>query len=105
MVIEINDKDFEQQVLKSSLPVVVDFWAPWCGPCRMIGPIVEKLSEEFNGKLKFCKVNVDENQQLASKYKVMSIPTLIFFKNGKLIDQSMGAVPEKTLRSKVQGLI
>lgn len=105
MVIEINDKDFEQQVLKSSLPVVVDFWAPWCGPCRMIGPIVEKLSEEFNGKLKFCKVNVDENQQLAQKYKVMSIPTLIFFKNGQLIDQSMGAVPEKTLRSKVQGLL
>ena len=105
MVIEINDKDFEQQVLKSSLPVVVDFWAPWCGPCRMIGPIVEKLSEEFKGKLKFCKVNVDENQQLAQKYKVMSIPTLIFFKNGQLIDQSMGAVPEKTLRSKVQGLL
>ena len=105
MVIEINDKDFEQQVLKSSLPVVVDFWAPWCGPCRMIGPIVEKLSEEFKGKLKFCKVNVDENQQLASKYKVMSIPMLIFFKNGQLIEQSMGAVPEKTLRSKVQGLL
>ena len=105
MVIEISDKDFEQQVLKSSLSVVVDFWAPWCGPCRMIGPIVEKLSEEFKGKLKFCKVNVDENQQLASKYKVMSIPTLIFFKNGQLIDQSMGAVPEKTLRSKVQGLL
>jgi thioredoxin 1 len=105
MVIEISDKDFEQQVLKSSLPVVVDFWAPWCGPCRMIGPIVEKLSEEFKGKLKFCKVNVDENQQLASKYKVMSIPMLIFFKNGQLIEQSMGAVPEKTLRSKVQGLL
>ena len=105
MVIEINDKDFEQQVLKSSLPVVVDFWAPRCGPCRMIGPIVEKLSEEFKGKLKFCKVNVDENQQLASKYKVMSIPMLIFFKNGQLIEQSMGAVPEKTLRSKVQGLL
>jgi thioredoxin 1 len=105
MVIEISDKDFEQQVLKSSLPVVVDFWAPWCGPCRMIGPIVEKLSEEFKGKLKFCKVNVDENQQFASKYKVMSIPMLIFFKNGQLIEQSMGAVPEKTLRSKVQGLL
>ena len=105
MVIEISDKDFEQQVLKSSLPVVVDFWAPRCGPCRMIGPIVEKLSEEFKGKLKFCKVNVDENQQLASKYKVMSIPMLIFFKNGQLIEQSMGAVPEKTLRSKVQGLL
>ena len=105
MVIEISDKDFEQQVLKSSLSVVVDFWAPWCGPCRMIGPIVEKLSEEFKGKLKFCKVNVDENQQLASKYKVMSIPMLIFFKNGQSIEQSMGAVPEKTLRSKVQGLL
>jgi thioredoxin 1 len=105
MVVEISDQDFEQQVLKATLPVVVDFWAPWCGPCRMIGPIVDKLSEEFKDKVKFCKINVDENQKMAGQYKVMSIPSLIFFKNGQLTDQSMGAVPEKTIRSKVQGLL
>jgi thioredoxin 1 len=105
MVIEITDKDFEQQVVKSTLPVVVDFWAPWCRPCGMIGPIVDKLSEEFKDKVKFCKINVDQNRETAGKYQVMSIPTLIFFKNGQSADHSMGAVPEKTLRSKVQGLL
>jgi len=105
MVIETKDQDFEQQVLKSTLPVVVDFWAPWCNPCRMVGPIVDKLSAEFKDKVKFCKVNVDENQQMAGKYKVMSIPLLLFFKNGQVTDQSVGAAPEKTLRSKVQGLL
>ncbi len=105
MVLEITDKDFDQQVVKSTLPVVVDFWAPWCNPCRMIGPIVDKLSEEFKGKVKFCKVNVDQNRETAGKYQVMSIPTLIFFKNGKSTDQSMGLVPEKTLREKVKALL
>ena len=105
MVNEIKDQDFEKEVLKSSLPVVVDFWAPWCGPCRQIGPIVEKLSEEFKDKLKFCKLNVDENHDTPAKYHVMSIPTLIFFKNGELADQSVGALPEKTLRSKLQDLL
>jgi thioredoxin 1 len=105
MVNEIKDQDFEKEVLKSSLPVVVDFWAPWCGPCRQIGPIVDKLSEEYKGKLKFCKLNVDENHDVPSKYHVMSIPTLIFFKKGELADQSVGALPEKTLRSKLQDLL
>ena len=105
MVNEIKDQDFDQEVLKSSLPVVVDFWAPWCGPCRQIAPVLDKLSEEYKGKLKFCKVNVDENHDTASKYHVMSIPTLIFFKKGQLAEQTVGGVSEKTLRSKIQDLL
>jgi thioredoxin 1 len=105
MVNEIKDQDFDQEVLKSSLPVVVDFWAPWCGPCKQIAPIVEKLSEEYKDKLKFCKINVDENHDTASKYHVMSIPTLIFFKKGELVEQTVGGVSEKTLRSKLQELL
>ncbi len=105
MVNEIKDQDFDQEVLKSSLPVVVDFWAPWCGPCKQIAPIVEKLSEEYKDKLKFCKINVDENHDTASKYHVMSIPTLIFFKKGELVEQTVGGVSEKTLRSKIQDLL
>jgi thioredoxin 1 len=105
MVSEIKDQDFEREVLKSSLPVVVDFWAPWCVPCKQIAPVVDKLSEEYKGKLKFCKVNVDENHDTAAKYHVMSIPTLLFFKKGELSDQSVGALPEKTLRSKLQNLL
>jgi thioredoxin 1 len=105
MVNEIKDQDFDQEVLKSSLPVVVDFWAPWCGPCKQIAPIVEKLSEEYKDKLKFCKINVDENHDTASKYHVMSIPTLIFFKKGELVEQTVGGVSEKTLRSKLQDLL
>jgi thioredoxin 1 len=105
MVIEITDENFKDEVLKSKVPVVVDFWAPWCGPCRMIAPITEKLSNEYKGKVKFCKLNVDENPQAARKYQVMSIPLLLFFNNGKLVDESLGAVPENMIQVKVKALL
>jgi thioredoxin 1 len=104
MVLEITDQDFDEQVLKSNIPAVVDFWAPWCGPCHMIAPLTEKFSQEYENRIKFCKLNVDENPQMAEKYRVMSIPLLLFFKDGKKVDESLGAVPERVLRPKIEGL-
>ncbi len=104
-VTEIDESSFEREVISSGLPVVVDFWAPWCGPCRMISPIMEKLSGLYAGRLKFCKINVDENPQAAARYEAMSIPLLVFFKGGTEIDRSVGALPEGALRQKIDSIL
>lgn len=105
MVIEINDNNFEDEVLKSDKPVLVDLWAPWCGPCRMVAPIIDKVASSYSDKFKFTKINIDENPKSPSQYGVMSIPTLLFFKNGKVVDTVIGAVPESTLKNKVEEVL
>ena len=96
-VLEFTDTNFENEVLNSELPVLVDFWATWCGPCKAIGPIVEELAKEYTSKIKVGKVNVDDNNQVAMQFGVRSIPTLIVVKNGKVIDQIIGAVPKESM--------
>ena len=105
MVIEVSDQNFEAEVIKSTLPVLVDLWAPWCRPCHMVAPVIDKLAKKYNGKVKFCRLNVDENPQTAARYRIMSIPTLMFFKGGKVADTVIGAVPEQALQPKIEALL
>lgn len=100
-----TDGNFDTEALKTDVPVIVDFWAAWCGPCRMIAPIIEDLSEEYQGKVKVGKLDVDDNQQTAIKYGVRSIPTVLFFKGGELKDTIIGAVPKSMFTEKLQKLL
>jgi thioredoxin 1 len=98
----VTDDNFEQEVIGSGVPVLVDFWAPWCGPCRMVAPVVDEIAEQFAGKIKVVKVNTDENPGVASKYGIRSIPTLMIFKEGQRVDMVVGAVPKTTLASTLE---
>jgi thioredoxin 1 len=102
MAIKVNDANFKKEVLESEVPVLVDFWAEWCGPCLMVAPAVESVEKKYQGKLKVCKVNVDEAPNTSSEYGIMSIPTLYIFEKGKPMDQIVGAVPESEIISRVE---
>jgi thioredoxin 1 len=100
--VNVTDANFKAEVLESKVPVLVDFWASWCGPCKMIAPIIEDVAKECDKRLKVCKLNVDDNPKVATKYQVMSIPTLIFFKDGRVMDQVVGALGKADLKRKVE---
>jgi thioredoxin 1 len=98
----VTDASFEQDVLNSEIPVLVDFWAPWCGPCRMVAPVVDEIAEQYDGMVKVVKLNTDENPGIAGQYNIRSIPTLMIFKNGQRVEQVVGAVPKATLASTLE---
>lgn len=101
MALEITDANFEELVLKSSKPVLVDFWAEWCGPCRMVGPVVEELSKDYEGKAVVGKVNVDNNSGISAKYGIRNIPTILFFKNGEVVEKHVGVAAKNILADKL----
>ncbi|NGZ88764.1 thioredoxin [Psychroflexus maritimus] len=102
MALEITDQSFEETVLKSKQPVLVDFWAAWCGPCRMVGPIIDEISKEYEGKAVVGKVDVDANQEFAAKYGVRNIPTVLLFKDGELIERQVGVAPKETYTEAIE---
>lgn len=105
MTVDVTDANFEEVVLKSNKPVIVDFWAEWCGPCRMVGPIVAELSEEYKDKIVVAKVDVDDNPAVSAKFGIRNIPTILFFKGGEVADKQVGAVPKTVLESKLTALM
>lgn len=105
MAQDITDATFDAEVLKSSIPVLVDFWAPWCGPCIAMGPVIEEIAKEYEGKAKIVKLNVDENMEISGKFNVMSIPTFILFKNGEPVDTFVGAKPKEDVTAKIDAVL
>jgi len=103
-VITLTESNFEEEVVHSKIPVLVDFWAPWCGPCRMLGPVVDEIADEKVGQFKVAKVNVDDCQELAARYRIKAIPAILFFKNGAVAEQLSGAVPKSSLTAKLDAL-
>ena len=102
---EINEKNFEDEVLKSDLPVLVDFWAPWCGPCQMLTPILEDVANDYEGKIRVVKVNIQENENLASQYGIMAIPNLKIFKDGQVVDEIIGLQPKEAIGEKIKAIL
>ena len=105
MAVEFTDSNFEEVALKSGKPVMVDFWAEWCGPCRVVGPVVEELANDYDGKVVIGKVNVDHNSELSAKYGIRNIPTIIFIKDGEVDDKSVGASPKNILEEKIEAML
>jgi thioredoxin 1 len=104
-IVILSDADFEEKVLKNSLPVIVDFWAAWCGPCRMVAPVLEELASEYNGKAVIAKLNVDENPQTPNQFGIQAIPTMIFFKDGKEVEKVVGVTPKNEIAAKLESLV
>ncbi len=104
-IVELNDSSFDTEVINSEKPVLVDFWAPWCGPCKALGPVIEEISNDFVDRVKVGKVNVDENPEISMKFGIRSIPTLLVFKNGKLQDQIIGAVPKSEIEKALEKVV
>ena len=105
MIIEVTDSSFDKEVLQSDKPVLVDFWAEWCGPCRMVAPIVKEIGSDYDGRVVVTKLDVDSNPEVSAKFGIRNIPTILFFKNGQIVDKQVGAVPKNVLISKLEALL